>query len=98
MSAIAVNGHLSEQSVIYIKMTGLQDLYLASFFTDPFQKQLPEVLCKKGVLKNLRNFTGAHLRFPVKFRKLLRALLKNISERGLLPVLGFSKLNHNVFL
>ena len=44
VSTIAVihyflNEHLFEGSVIeskYIKMTGLQDFYLASSFTDPF--------------------------------------------------------------
>ena len=28
-------------------MTGRQDFYYASSFTDPFQKQPPEVFCKK---------------------------------------------------
>ena len=61
---ISLNEHLSEASVIdykYIKMTGLQDFYKASSFTDPFQKQLLKVFCKKGVPKNLGNFTGKHL-------------------------------------
>ena len=50
----SLNGHLSEASVIdskYIKMTELQDFYQASSFTDRFQKQPPEVLCKKDILK-----------------------------------------------
>ena len=53
-------------------MTGLQDFYEAVSFTDPFQKQPQDVLCKKDVLKNLRNFRGKHLCFPVKFCKYLR--------------------------
>ena len=43
-----LNGHLSEISVIdfkYIQMTGLQDFYQATSFTDPFQKEPPEVSC-----------------------------------------------------
>ena len=80
VSTIAVThnflkGHLSETSVIdskYIEMTGLQGFYEAVSFTDPFQKQPQEVLCKKDVLKNLRNFRGKHLCFPMKFCKLLR--------------------------
>ena len=51
---ISLNGHLSEASVIYskyIKMTELQDFYKASSFTDLFQKQPPEMFCKKVFLK-----------------------------------------------
>ena len=40
-------------------MTGMQDFYYASSFTNPFYKQPLEMFCcKKGVLENLRNFTG----------------------------------------
>ena len=40
-----------------------------------------------------------HMCFPVKFRNFLRTpILKNICERLLLSFLGFTKLNHNVFL
>ena len=62
-----------------------------------FQKQPPELFCKKGVLKKFANFIGKHLRacntfkkklqhrrFPVKFAKFLRTpILMNIGE-GLL--------------
>ena len=40
-----------------------------------------------------------HKCFPVKFLKfLITPILKNICERLLLSFLGFTKLNHNVFL
>ena len=41
--------YLSEASAIdckYVKMTELQDFYKASSFTDPIQKQAPEVFFK----------------------------------------------------
>ena len=61
-----------------------------------FQKQPPEVFCKKGVLKKFANFIGKHLFrslfliklklqrrcFPVKFAKFLRtSFWKSICER-----------------
>ena len=51
--------HLTDSK--YTKMTGVQDFYQASSFTDPFQKQPPVVFCKKCALENLRNFIGKHL-------------------------------------
>ena len=36
------------------------------------QKQLPEVFCKKGVFKNLANFTGKHLCWSLFLIKLLQ--------------------------
>ena len=55
---IFLSGHLSEPSVIdskYIKMTGLQDFYLASFFTDPFKNQSAFKNLKKVFLKICEN-------------------------------------------
>ena len=55
---------------------------------------------KKDIFKNL-NFIKKrpqHRCFWVKFAKLLKTpILKNISERLLLPFLGFTELNRNVF-
>ena len=58
---IFLNRHFSEASAIdsrYDEISGLQDFYQASSFTDPFQKQPPEIFFKKCVFKNLQNFTG----------------------------------------
>ena len=35
--------------------------FMTYFFFIKFQKQPPEVFCKKGVLRNLTTFTGKHL-------------------------------------
>ena len=43
------------------------------------QKQPPEVFCKKGVLKNVANFTGKHLHWSLYIIK-LQVILKNICE------------------
>ena len=56
---------------------------------------------KEDIFKNL-NFIKKRLQhrcFRVKFAKFLKTpILKNICERLLLPFLGFTELNHNVFL
>ena len=64
----------------------------ASYFTDPFQKQPPEVLC--NFLKRDSN-TGA---FVWNFEFLRTFVLKNICQQLLLPFPVFTKFDHNVFI
>ena len=46
-----------------------------------FQKQPPEVSCKKGVLKKFANFIGKH---SCSYTPVRRPILKNICERMIL--------------
>ena len=89
-------------------LTGLQEFCQACSFTDPFLRQPPRVFSTKKVILKICEISQEndfikkrlqHRCFPVKFRKFLKTpTLKNICERLLLPYLGFTKLNYNVFL
>ena len=59
----------------------------------------PESPVLETVFLNFFKKRLQHRCFPVKIAKVLRTpILKNICERLLLPSLGFTKLDHNVFL
>ena len=83
--------HLFEASAIdckYTKMAGLQDFYWASSFTNPFQKQPLEVLCKK---RGFQTFAKFHRKTPVlEFRPLDYNFIKKRLQPRCFPV-KFSK-------
>ena len=59
------------------------------------QKQLPEVFCKKGVLRNFAKFTGKHLCQSLFFNKACNF----IKEETLAQVLSceFCEISKNIF-
>ena len=105
---------IKQVHTIHWRFITIKELWNLTFFLNFKMSIVPHppVFCKKGALKNLQNFAGKYLfwslfliklqafkRFLVKFAKFLKThILKNICERLLLPFLGFTKLNHDVFL
>ena len=100
--------HLSEASVIVLNIFKWQD---CKIFTKLVPSQNPSrgshwrCFIKKVFLKiseiscSFIKKRQQHRSFPVKLRKFLRTpILNNISEGLLLPFLGFTKLNHSIFL
>ena len=73
---------------IFLKHLQLQEFYYASSLTNPFQKQPPEIFCKK----NCRNFTGKHLcwsLFSVKFQALEFQDLQNLIIKSSFDFRGY---------
>ena len=84
-----LNEYISEASVIdskYIKMTGLQDFYDASSFTDPFQEKQPEVFCKRRCSSKFEKFHRKRPLLESLFNKILGSLPTQVFFRGLCKI------------
>ena len=110
---IFLNGHFSEASVIdilkwrnckifYLLKTPSRSNHRRCSIKKMFLKKFTKFRGKTPAMESVVDFLWnrhQHRCFPVKFAKVLRTpILKNICERLLLPFLGFTKLNLNVFL